>query len=520
MKHALAVSPIVLVILDGWGVSAPSPNNAITQARTPTMDHLWSSYPHTVLEASGIAAGLPPGQAGNSEAGHLNIGAGRLVEQDAVLISHRINDGSFFRNPAFLGAVEHVRKFKSNVHLIGLLTGDQSAHAYPEHIHAILQLLSGNNISRIYLHLITDGRDSAPHSAIAALDELRQHFKGNEKIVSIIGRFYAMDRIKEWERTRLAYEAMVSGVGRGAHTAKEAIMQAYNREENDEYIQPTVLTKNKKPIKTIDDNDAVIFFNLRSERVRQITKAFVQGDEFIGFPRKRILKNLYFASLTDFGPELPNVHVAYPFRRLSATLPNVFEDYRQLYISESEKYAHVTYFFNGGHADPVSGEDRVIIKSPRMYSYSKKPEMNAEKVTEFVLTSIEEKRYDFIVVNFPNADMLGHTGNMAAAIQGIEYVDFCIGRIESAVRRAHGLLVIAADHGNADEMVNMQTGEVITEHSNRPVPFIVAGDSAKGRLLKKTGALWQIASTILEIANIKKPKEMTRNTLWLKPPNP
>ncbi|MFC1687454.1 2,3-bisphosphoglycerate-independent phosphoglycerate mutase [Patescibacteria group bacterium] len=516
MTEPLKVRPIVLAILDGWGIGAATANNAITQARTPVMDRLWSSNPHALLAASGKAVGLPPEQAGNSEAGHLNIGAGRIVEQDAVLISHKINDGSFFTNKAFLGAVEHVRNNKSSIHLVGLLTSDQSAHAYPEHIHALLHLLSGHNVKNVYLHLITDGRDSPPHSAMGSLEELQKHFIGKERIASISGRFYSMDRIKEWDRTEKAYQMMVEGNGRKASTAKNAVMQAYNRGENDEYIQPTVMVKNGKPMKTIGDKDAIIFFNLRSDRVRQISKAFLQGDEFIGFKRNKVLKNIYFASLTDFGPDLPNVHVAYPFRRITNSLPFVFGDWRQLYISESEKYAHVTYFFNGGYADPVAGEERVIIKSPRLYSYAKKPEMNAQKLTDFVLTGLQRDQYDFIVMNYPNADMIAHTGNIEAAIQGIEFVDFCVGRIESAVKRMNGILVVTADHGNADNMMNIQTGEMLTEHSHNLVPLILSGNETKDCTMQKKGALRHIAPTIISLAGLPIPKEMTQKSLCQK----
>lgn len=519
MTVPLKVRPIVLAILDGWGIGPATKNNAITQARTPVIDSLWSSNPHALLAASGKAVGLPPGQAGNSEAGHLNIGAGRIIEQDAVLISHKINDGSFFTNKAFLGAVEHVRKYKSNIHLVGLLTSDQSAHAYPEHVHALLHFFSGHNVNNVFLHLITDGRDSSPHSAMDSLEDLQKHFIGKEQIASVSGRFYAMDRIKEWDRTEKAYDMMVNGNGRRASTAKRAVMQAYNRGENDEYIQPTVVVKNGKPIKTITDKDAIIFFNLRSDRVRQISKAFLQGDEFIGFKRKKILENIYFASLTDFGPDLPNIHVAYPFRRVTNSLPFVFGDWRQLYISESEKYAHVTYFFNGGYAHPVAGEERVIIKSPRLHSYSKKPEMNAQQLTDFVLNGLKHDQYDFIVMNYPNPDMIAHTGNIEAAIQGIEYVDFCIGRIESAVKRENGLLVVTADHGNADDMMNIQTGEMLTEHSHNLVPFIISGKGIEDCIMQEKGALRHIAPTIIKLAGLTIPKEMTQKSLCQKKSN-
>lgn len=518
MKRELLVKPIVLVILDGWGMGATGRNNAISEARTPVFDRMWSSYPHSLLEASGRAVGLPDGQAGNSEAGHLNIGAGRIVEQDAIMISHRINDGSFFRNSAFLEAIDHVKKNQSRMHLVGLLTGEQSAHAYPEHLVALLQMLAGYHVHDVFLHLITDGRDSSPHSAIEFLQKLEKHFKGKEKIATIMGRFYAMDRVKEWGRTRQAYDAMLSGRGFHATSAAEAIMQAYNRGEGDEYIRPMVITDGAgKPLPRIDNNDSIIFFNIRSDRVREISKAFVQQDEFIGFTRSKVLQNVVFVSLTDFGPDLPHVRPAYPFRKIDNTLPFVFGPYRQLYVTETEKQAHVTYFFNGGHPESsVAGEDRVIVKSPRLYSYAKKPEMNAREITDVVISALDHDRYDFIVVNYPNADMVGHTGNIKAAIQGIEYVDECLGKIETFVRKRKGIMFVTADHGNADIMLNLETGGIDTEHSVNPVPFIVVGEATKSLHLRRTGALYHIAPTILTIVGLPRPKEMSRVSLCTK----
>lgn len=516
MTPPLAAQPIVLIILDGWGIAPRAKNNAIALARTPMFERLWTNAPHCLLEASGMAVGLPPGQTGNSEAGHLNIGAGRLVEQDAIMISHKINEGSFFRNPEFQYAIDHVTKHHSNMHLVGLLTGDQSAHAYPEHVHALLQLLHGHGIKNVFLHLFTDGRDSSPHGALRHVADLRKHFLGEEKIASVMGRFYAMDRVKEWGRVKLAYDAIVEGKGWNATNADDAIIQAYNRGENDEYIHPTVIMKNGKPLQRVVDNDGVIFFNIRSDRVRQLAKAFSQGDEFVGFERPRHPNNLALVTLTDFGPDLPQVRSAYPFRRLEHTLPFVFADYRQLYISESEKYAHITYFFNGGYSGPVAGEERVIIQSPRLYTYDRQPEMNAEKLTDVVLTSIERQQHDVIVMNYPNADMVGHTGNMKAAVQGIEYIDFCIGRIEAAVRRRKGLLVITADHGNADYMVNPETGEIDTAHSLAPVPLIISGPIASGVTLRAGGALQHIAPTLLDILGIARPSQMTAESLCQK----
>ncbi len=515
MTPSLKCKPVVLIILDGWGIGLKKRNNAVSLARTPVFDRLWSSNPHSTLQASGRAVGLPSGQTGNSEAGHMNIGAGRIVEQDAIEISHRINDGSFFRNPAFLYAVEHVKKNNSSMHLAGLLTGDQSAHAYPEHLHALLQLLAGYQIKKVFLHLFTDGRDSSPHGATKFIEKLQKHFLGDEKIATVIGRFYAMDRVKEWGRVKLAYEAMVEGKGWNAPSAQDAITQAYNRGENDEYIHPTVICKDGEPVQLINNNDGIIFFNIRSDRVREISKAFLQKEEFTGFERKKILSNIAFVTLTDYGPDLPGVRCAYPFRRVVNTLPFVFGSWRQLYISESEKYAHVTYFLNGGYPSPVAGEERVIIQSPRLYSYVQKPEMSSLDLTDFVLSSLENDRYDIIVMNYPNADMVGHTGDIPAAVQAVEYLDFCMGRIEAMVRRKKGVLFITADHGNADYMMNLQTGEINTSHSHNPVPFIMTGDDVQRYALQPKGVLANIAPTILDVVGIPKPPDMTSQSLCI-----
>ncbi|MFA6908697.1 MAG: 2,3-bisphosphoglycerate-independent phosphoglycerate mutase [Patescibacteria group bacterium] len=516
MKNELKVKPVVLIILDGWGIGRKAKNNAITQARTPVFDRLWASNPHSVLDASGLAVGLPPAQAGNSEAGHLNIGAGRVVEQDAILISHRINDGSFFHNPAILHAIEHVRKRDSNLHLVGLLTGDQSAHAYPEHLYALLRMVYGYGIKKVFLHLLTDGRDSSPHGAIKFLSLLKKHFLGEEKVATIMGRFYAMDRIKEWERIKLSYNALVMGTGWYAGTPEDAIMQAYNRGENDEYIHPTVIQKDGKNLPRIADHDGIIFLNIRSDRVREVAKAFSQKEDFVGFDREKVLDDVAMTTLTDYGPDLPNVQAAYPFRQLTNTFPIVMKEWRQLYISESEKYAHVTYFFNGGYAGPVAGEERMIIKSPRLFSYDTQPEMNAGPLTDAVIASIEGKRHDIIVMNYPNADMLGHTGNIKATIQAVEFMDLCIGRIEAAVNRAKGVMFVTADHGNADEMMNVETGEIDTAHSINPVPFIAAGEGIKNVTLVPNGALKHIVPTILTIIGVPIPAEMTPETLCKK----
>ncbi len=527
-------TPFILVILDGWGIYKDYNGNAITQARTPMFDKLWSKYPHTKLQASGKYVGLPPKQDGNSEAGHLNLGAGRIVKQDTVIISEAIKNGTFFKNSAFKTTVKHVKKTKGKIHLMGLLSGWQSAHSDPEHLFALLKFYRQHKIKNIYLHLFTDGRDSFRYGALKFLKNLRRHMQSHEKIASIIGRYYAMDRKKKWERTKKTYEALVMGKSESyARTAEEAIQQAYERGETDEFIRPTTIVEGGKcdkrgvcvggqPVATIDDNDAVVFFNLRSDRARQLAKAFVQEDfnkkNPNSFKRQKILKNLTFVAMTDFGPDLDDILSAFPSKDVKTTLPMVLADLRQLYIAETEKYAHITYFFNGGYSNPVAGEDRIIIASPDVSSYDLKPEMSAYKVTDRILKSLKRDKYDFIVVNFANPDMVGHTGNLTAGIKACEVVDECLTKLYDEIKNKKGVMVVTADHGNIEEMINEKTGEVDTQHSNFPVPFIIIDKRkvAKKYKLRKNGVLGNVAPTVLDLMGRKIPKEMTSRSLIIK----
>ncbi len=500
-------NPFFLVILDGWGISKETKGNAIALGSTPVYDTLWDNYPHSQLGASGKDAGLPPNQDGNSEAGHMNIGAGRVIEQDSVLISRSINEGTFFKNPAFVAAFQHVQEHKSKVHLMGLLTAEQSAHADPDHLIALITFFRLKGVKNICLHLFTDGRDSYQYLAVKLIDKIRKIINDHERICTIIGRFYAMDRIKEWDRTRLAYDALVSGEGYEAKDPMEAILHAYNRRENDEYIQPTIIKNGGLDDGRISDNDAVVFFNLRSDRVRQLTKAFIQP-KFSGFKRKKIVKNIKFITLTDFGPDLPGVLSAYPARILPNTLPHALRGLRQMYIAETEKFAHVTYFLNGGHDHTVAGEDREIIKSPKMKSYKDKPEMSADQLTNRLLRVIEEESHDFTLVNYANPDMVGHTGDLEAGIKAVQKVDYCLGRLEDAILKKNGTMVITADHGNIEEMIDLETGQVDTSHSTFPVPLIIVNKNIPKNTKVKKGVLADIAPTILHMMGIKKPKEM------------
>ncbi|MFA6215636.1 MAG: 2,3-bisphosphoglycerate-independent phosphoglycerate mutase [Patescibacteria group bacterium] len=521
IKNNQKSPPFVLLILDGWGIAPKSPGNAIELAKKPNFDLLWQKYPHTKLQASGRFVGLPPNQVGNSEAGHMNIGAGRVVDQDAVFVCKEINTGKFFKNAAFEAAYKQVKKNRSSLHLVGMLSNGQSAHSDPDHLLALLTWARLKNIPNVYLHLFTDGRDSPQHSALKLVEAIMRQLQNRENghqtgewIATIMGRFYAMDRKKDWSRTEKAYNAMVLSQGIKANSPQAAITQAYNRGETDEFIPPYVIKRGSKPIAKIEDGDAIIFFNLRSDRARQLAKPFVQKnftEENPGsFKRKKILENITFVAMTDFGPDLDSILTAYPSPDLHGTLPMVIDGCKQLYIAEKEKYAHVTYFFNGGYADPVAGEDRVAIPSPNVVSYDLKPEMSVAEITARVLSELDT--YQFMVVNFANADMVGHTGNLKVCIKAIEAVDKNLGKIKDAVLKKGGTLLVTADHGNAEKMLDLETGEVYTEHTANPVPFIIVENKITRKNLKK-GKLGDIAPTILKLMKIKKPREMTGREL-------
>ncbi|MDP2683431.1 MAG: 2,3-bisphosphoglycerate-independent phosphoglycerate mutase [bacterium] len=504
--------PVVLAVLDGWGMWDVKEGNAIKLTPTPNFDNYWSNYPHTLLGASGKDVGLPPEQDGNSEAGHMNIGAGRVIKQDSVIVSQSINEGTFFRNPAFLSAIQHIKKNNSSIHLIGLLTSEQSAHADPDHILALITLLRIKKIKKVYLHLFTDGRDSYQYLSIKLIEKIQKAFTNGERIGTIIGRYYAMDRIKQWDRTEAAYNALILGKGRYANSPRDGILQAYNRHETDEFISPTVIKENGKNLPRLEDNDAIIFFNLRSDRVRQLSKALVK-DEFKAFKRKKVLKNISFITLTDFGPDLPGVISAYPAIILNNTLPRALINQAQLYIAETEKYAHVTYFLNGGHSHKLGNEEWKIINSPQVKSYKEVPEMSADELTDYIVDSLNKNKYDFILVNYANPDMVGHTGDLEAGIKAVAKVDECIGQLYKAITTQGGTLIITADHGNIEELIDLKTGQVDTAHSSNPVPFIIVNDKISKNIEVKKGVLADIAPTILHMMNIKKPKEMGNKIL-------
>ncbi|OGH92327.1 MAG: phosphoglycerate mutase (2,3-diphosphoglycerate-independent) [Candidatus Magasanikbacteria bacterium RIFOXYD2_FULL_39_9] len=512
------ITTTLLVIVDGWGVGDPKdPNNPVTPETAPNYFSFLKKYPNSKLEASGESVGLFKGQEGNSEAGHLNLGAGRVVKQDALFISDSIKDGTFYKNPAFHEAFQHVRKNKSAVHLMGLLSNHSSAHSYPEHLYALLNLLNTENIKKVYLHLFTDGRDSGRYEAHRHFNILEKFFHGNEKVATIMGRYYAMDRNKNWERTKLAYEAMVLGKGEKFTSTAEVLRDSYNKGESDEFLLPCVITEKGKPVGTIKNNDAIIFFNLRSDRARQLTKAFVQPDFAKvnpgSFRRSKYLKNISFVGLTDFGPDLPNVVSAFPSRDVKNSLVQVLCPRKQMYIAESEKFAHITYFLNGGYAQHFCDENWIKIDSTNVKNYADNPEMSAEKLADYVIGAVESGQHEFIAVNFANMDMVGHTGNLHAAQKAVRVVDSAIARIMKVLIKNNGQGIITADHGNIEEIVKPISGEPDTEHSTNPVPFILINCPIKTPKKLPDGKLANVAPTILKMMGINKPVEMTAKSL-------
>ncbi len=511
-------TPTLLVILDGWGVAPPSKGNAITLARKPVLNRLYKLYPSTTLDATGASVGLEAHRMSGSESGHMNIGAGRIVSQDSKRISQSIADESFFMNPALIGAMTHVKRNKSKLHILGLMGNSDSPHSNPEHFRAVLQLAKLKGVEEVFCHLFTDGRDSYPKSA---LEHLKRYQKimaevGIGKIATLSGRFYSMDRAKNWKRLTLAYDAMVFARGEQANSPEEAIAQAYKNNLTDEYLLPTVLLERGEPVAKIGANDAIVFYNLRSDRARQLTKLFVAiNKERIlkdDMPILDKIKNLYFAAMTDFGPDL-SIHTAFPSHTVPVTLPMVLGEIKQLYIAESEKFAHITYFLNGGYADVVDGEDRVMINSLAVNSYAAMPEMSAAEITQHIEAVLDEDRYDFIAVNYANADMLGHTGDLPATVRAVEFLDTQIGVLVEKVLQKGGNLIVTADHGNADDMVDFDSEQPNTFHTKNPVPFLLVSEKFKNNKLRDGGVLGNIAPTILDILEIEKPKIMLKNSL-------
>ncbi len=515
------ILPIILIILDGWGVDKPNKGNAITLAKTPTIDGLSKKYPYTEICAHGKCVGLPPNQVGNSEAGHMNIGAGRIVEQDIVRISKSINNGSFFNNIAFKEAIRHVKNNNSNLHIMGMLSNGQSPHSDPDHMIALVEMAKQNGIEETYLHLFTDGRDSPQYASLKLIEDIERCYFSGKKVATIMGRFYAMDRKKKWERTEKAYNALVLGEGEKVDKAYEAITKSYNSGLTDEFIKPYIITRRGKPLPRISDNDSVIFFNLRSDRARQLAKVFVQKDfnkrNPGSFKRKKVLKNLSFIAMTDFGPDLDSILSAFPSPDLKDTLPMLLYNYKHLYIAETEKWAHVTYFFNGGYDKKVNHEDTFMVPSPDVKSYDETPAMSTKELTAKILKNLDGKKYkyDFTLLNIAAPDMVAHTGNLQASIQCCEEIDGYVKKIVEAYLKKKGTVLITADHGNIEGLINLETGEKDTQHSTKPVPFILVNNELRKsiKLRKKKTVLGDIAPTILELMNVKKPKAMTGKSL-------
>ena len=541
------LKPVILVVLDGWGIAQPSPGNAVTLAKTPNLDAIFAAFPHCQLGAAGELVGLPKGQPGNSEVGHLNMGAGKIVYQDLPRINMSIADGSFNRNAAFLAAFEKVKKQNSNLHLIGLI-GPGGVHSFLEHFYTLLWNCRANQLApdKVFIHVITDGRDSPPKSAKTYVADVEEHLKkiGIGTIATVMGRYYAMDRDNHWERIQKAYEALVDGKGEIAHSALEALENGYAAKRTDEFLLPTIIVKNNKPVALISNNDAVIFFDFRADRARQLTKAFVLKDfttiqvtrqvyekpvdesrpisaqpekvTIKTFDRKTFLNNLFFVTMTQYEKGLAVSKIAFEPTNVPLPLSRVFAERQlhQLHIAETEKYAHVTFFFNGRREAAFPFEDRVIIPSPQVATYDLKPEMSSFEVTETIISKIRLGLYDFIIANFANLDMVGHTGVLPAGIKAVETIDTCIGKLAKSVRMAGGAMILTSDHGNVEEMINQETGDIDTEHSTSPVPCVLTtSHSYSLPKVLRNGILADVAPTILELVGIPKPSDMTGRSL-------
>ncbi len=517
------LKPVVLIVLDGWGVNLPYAGNAIAQANTPFFDKLITEYPTTTLGASGESVGLPWGEMGNSEVGHLNIGLGRILYQDLPRINKSISDRDFYKNEAILKAIKHSKKNKSKLHILGVVS-DGCVHSSINHLFELLLLAKTEGLNEVFIHAILDGRDTPYNSGVGFIKKIELNIKEYEvgKIATISGRYYTMDRNNHWDRIAKAYDAMTQGYGNESDNPIKAIEDSYKKKIFDEELLPTVIKENGKPVATISNNDSVIFFNFRPDRARQITKAFVL-EEFSKFKRKELINNLVFTCFTEYEKGLP-VLVAFPPEKIK----NVFGEIiakaglKQLRIAETEKYAHVTYFFNGGREEKSVGEDHFLVPSAQVPNYDLKPEMSAPEITKKIVDVVNDDKYDFILVNYANSDMVGHTGNIDATIAAIETIDRCLEKIVTKILSKDGIALITSDHGNSEDMYNMQTGQIGKEHSVNPVPFIIVGRQYVGRnigwedvvggdlsLIQPQGVLSDIVPTILKIMKLKQPKEIT-----------
>lgn len=499
----------MLMILDGFGIAPAGPGNAVAKAYKPNLDEIFSKYSHTQLKASGLAVGLPEGQMGNSEVGHLNIGAGRVVYQELTRISKAIDDGVFAGNAALNDAINHCRETGGALHVMGLLS-DGGVHSHISHIKAVVSLAFSHNVSPIYVHCFMDGRDVPPTSGINYIKEMENFLSDIDGASTgvVAGRYYAMDRDKRWERVKLAYDALVSGQGRRASSGSQAVAMAYEAGETDEFILPTVCSDKAR----VKDGDSIIFCNFRPDRARELTRCFVD-DDFSGFERPRKIADLKYVCMTQYDETMPNVEIAFPPAVISNTLGEYLSSLgmSQLRIAETEKYAHVTFFFNGGVEKPNPLEDRILIPSPKVATYDLQPEMSAFEVTEKVIEEIKSSKYDCIILNFANPDMVGHTGKFDAAVKAIEAVDQCVGKIVPVILEAGGQILLTADHGNADDMLD-SSGNPVTAHSLNPVPLVHIAETPVSSLAGG-GRLCDIAPTMLKLMGLSIPPEMTGKPL-------
>ena len=505
--------PTVLMILDGYGLNEKTEGNAVKEGKTPVMDQLMAEYPFVRGNASGMAVGLPDGQMGNSEVGHLNMGAGRIVYQDLTKITKSIQDGDFFENPALLAACENVKKNHSALHMYGLVS-DGGVHSHNTHIYGLLELAKRQGIEKVYVHCFLDGRDTPPASGKEYVEELTAKMQeiGVGEVATVMGRYYAMDRDNRWERVEKAYRAMVYGEGEQAASGPEGIQASYDKEITDEFVLPTVIIRDGAPVATIQENDSIIFYNFRPDRAREITRTFCD-DGFTGFDRGERIKTTYVC-FTEYDVTIENKLVAF----VKEEITNTFGEFlaangkKQARIAETEKYAHVTFFFNGGVEEPNKGEDRILVNSPKVATYDLKPEMSAYEVCGKLTGAIKSGDYDVIIINFANPDMVGHTGIEAAAIKAIEAVDECVGKAVEAVKEVNGQMFICADQGHAEQLIDEETGEPFTAHTTNPVPFILVNADPAYRL-REGGCLADIAPTLIELMGMEQPKEMTGKSL-------
>ena len=510
----MSKKPTVLMILDGYGLNPIREHNAVALADTPVMDRLMKEYPFVQGQASGLYVGLPDGQMGNSEVGHLNMGAGRIVYQDLTRITKSIQDGDFFENEVLVKAMENVKKNNSQLHMYGLLS-DGGVHSHNTHVYALLEMAKRHGLDKVFVHAFLDGRDTPPESGVEFAQQLQDKMDeiGVGKFGVISGRYYAMDRDNRWDRIEKAYRALTLGEGVPATSGVQAIKDSYEQGVTDEFVVPAVVMEDGKPVTTIQDGDSIIFFNFRPDRAREITRCFCIEDDFDKFdrgPRKKV----FYACFTDYDVTIPNKEIAFPKVEITETFGEYLAQHNmtQARIAETEKYAHVTFFFNGGVEEPNPGEDRILVKSPKVATYDLQPEMSAPEVCDRFVEAIKSGKYDVIITNFANPDMVGHTGVESAAIKAIETVDACVGRVVDAILEVGGQMFITADHGNAEQLVDYETGEPWTAHTTNPVPFILVNADPSFKL-REGGALCDIIPTLIEMMGMEQPKEMTGKSL-------